>query len=73
MIDAENIYIAMLCRQSNILFCIHPLYNIPATRDLHTVKWLDSFVKPITINNYWDENEDHKPGSEDAFLPNDKR
>ena len=72
MNDVENFYIAMLCRQSNILFCIHPLY-IPATRDLHTVKWLDSFVKPITINNYWDENEDHKPGSEDAFLPNDKR
>ena len=73
MIDVKNVFILQCC-VSNIWHAyVYTPYMIPATRDLHTVKWLDSFVKPITINNYWDENEDHKPGSEDAFLPNDKR
>lgn len=55
--------------------CIQSFMYLLATcmRDLHTVSWLDSFVKPITINNYWDEDEDLKPGSEDSFLEGDKR
>jgi len=49
------------------------MFLLASTRDLHTVKWLDSFVKPITLNNYWEEDDDYKPGAEDAFLANDKR
>ena len=49
------------------------MFLLASTRDLHTVKWLDRFVKPITLNNYWEEDDDYKPGAEDAFLANDKR
>jgi len=33
------------------------MFLLASTRDLHTVKWLDSFVQPITLNNYWEEDE----------------
>ena len=33
------------------------MFLLASTRDLHTVKWLDSFVRPITLNNYWEEDE----------------
>ena len=33
------------------------MFLLASTRDLHTVKWLDSVVKPITLNNYWEEDE----------------
>jgi len=49
------------------------MYLLSSTRDLHTVSWLDGFVQPITINNYWDEDDDYKPGAEDTFRENDKR
>lgn len=47
-------------------------FLLASTRDLHTVSWLDNFTQPITINNYWDEDDDYKPGSEDTFLANDR-
>lgn len=55
--------------------CIQSFVYLLATctRDLHTVGWLDEFVRPITIDNYWDEGGDEKPGSEDSFHENDKR
>ena len=49
------------------------MFLLAATRDLHTVWWLDNFVQPITINNYWDDDVDHKPGAADTFRENDKR
>lgn len=48
-------------------------FLLASTRDLHTVSWLDNFTQPITINNYWDEDDDYKPGSEDTFLANDQK
>ena len=33
------------------------MFLLASTRDLHTVKWLDTFVQPITLNNYWEEDE----------------
>lgn len=33
------------------------MFLLASTRDLHTVKWIDSLVKPITLNNYWEEDE----------------
>jgi len=55
--------------------CIQSFMYLLATctHDLHTVGWLNDFIQPITINNYWDEDEDLKPGSEDSFRENDKR
>ena len=49
------------------------MFLLAATRDLHTVWWLDDFVQPITINNYWDDDVDLKPGAADTFRENDKR
>jgi hypothetical protein len=49
------------------------MFLLAATRDLHTVWWLDNFVQPITINNYWDDDVDLKPGAADTFRENDKR
>lgn len=49
------------------------MYLLASTRDLHSVSWLDEFVQPITINNYWDEDIGHKPGSEDTFRANDEK
>jgi len=49
------------------------MYLLSSTHDLHTVSWLDNFTQPITINNYWDEDDDLKPGAEDTFRENDKR
>ena len=60
----------------NLLFFLYLIillqFLLASTRDLHTVSWLDNFTQPITINNYWDEDDDYKPGSEDTFLPNDR-
>jgi hypothetical protein len=49
------------------------MFLLASTRDLHTVGWLDRFVQPITINNYWSEDVGHKPGAGDTFRENDKR
>lgn len=49
------------------------MFLLASMRDLHTVSWLDSFVQPITINNYWEEDGDLKPGAGDTFRENDKR
>jgi hypothetical protein len=49
------------------------MFLLASTRDLHTVAWLDRFVQPITINNYWNEDVAHKPGAGDTFRENDKR
>ena len=49
------------------------MFLLASTRDLHTVGWLDRFVQPITINNYWNEDVAHKPGAGDTFRENDKR
>mmetsp|Transcript_15290 Transcript_15290/g.33158 ORF Transcript_15290/g.33158 Transcript_15290/m.33158 type:complete len:442 (+) Transcript_15290:162-1487(+) len=49
------------------------MFLLASMRDLHTVSWLDSFVQPITINNYWEEDDDLKPGAGDTFRENDKR
>lgn len=49
------------------------MFLLAATRDLHTVWWLDNFIQPITINNYWDDDADSKPGSADTFRENDMR
>ncbi len=49
------------------------MFLLAATRDLHTVWWLDNFVQPITINNYWDDDVYHKAGAADNFRENDKR
>ena len=49
------------------------MFLLASTRDLHTVGWLDRFVEPITINNYWNEDVAHKPGADDTFRENDKR
>ncbi|KAL7541842.1 hypothetical protein ACHAXR_011268 [Thalassiosira sp. AJA248-18] len=48
------------------------MFLLASTRDLHTVWWLDDVVQPITVNNYWDEDDDYKPGSGDTFRANDK-
>lgn len=49
------------------------MFLLSSTRDLHTVGWLDRFVQPITINNYWNEDVAYKPGAGDTFRENDKR
>lgn len=50
------------------------MFLLASTRDLHTVGWLDNFTQPITINNYWeDEDSTPNPGVEDAFNENDKK
>lgn len=49
------------------------MFLLASTRDLHTVWWLDNFVQPITINNYWEDDVDSKPGAADTFRENDKR
>lgn len=49
------------------------MFLLSSTRDLHTVWWLDDFVQPITINNYWDEDDEYKPGAGDTFRESDKR
>jgi len=49
------------------------MFLLASMRDLHTVSWVDSFVRPITINNYWEEDNDLKPGADDTFRENDKR
>ena len=56
----------------SLLVIISLQFLLASTRDLHTVSWLDNFTQPITINNYWDEDDDYKPGSEDTFLANDR-
>lgn len=48
------------------------MFLLASTRDLHTVSWLDDFIQPITVNNYWDEDDDLKPGSGDTFRASDK-
>lgn len=50
------------------------MFLLASTRDLHTVRWLDNFTKPVIINNYWEgEEQDANPGVGDAFRENDKR
>ena len=40
------------------------MFLLASTRDLHTVWWLDNFIKPIIINVYdWDVDEEAKPVS----------
>ncbi len=55
--------------------CIQSFMYLLATctHDVHTAGWLDDFVQPITIDNYWDEDKNLEPGSKDTFLENDKR
>ena len=48
------------------------MFLLASTRDLHTVWWLDELVQPITVNNYWEEDENIKPGAEDTFRENDQ-
>eukprot|EP00804_Cyclotella_cryptica_P019343 CCRYP_006203-RA/>CCRYP_006203-RA protein AED:0.03 eAED:0.03 QI:281/1/1/1/0.4/0.33/6/1869/435 len=50
------------------------MFLLATTRDLHTVRWLDNFTKPVIVNNYWVEEEDApNPGVEDSFREGDKR
>lgn len=50
------------------------MFLLAATRDLHTVWWLDDFVQPVTINNYWADDVDLKPmAAADTFRESDKR
>ncbi len=49
------------------------MFLLAATRDLHTVWWLDNFIQPITINNYWDDDADSNLESSDTFRENDKQ
>ena len=62
--------IIMILITKNLIISLQ--FLLASTRDLHTVSWLDNFTQPITINNYWDEDDDYKPGSEDTFLANDR-
>ncbi|KAL7517271.1 hypothetical protein ACHAWX_002206, partial [Stephanocyclus meneghinianus] len=50
------------------------MFLLATTRDLHTVRWLDNFTKPVIVNNYWVEEDDApNPGVEDTFREGDKR
>lgn len=50
------------------------MFLLASTRDLHTVRWLDNFTRPVIINNYWEEDEEEaNPGVGDAFRESDKR
>ncbi|KAL9181288.1 hypothetical protein ACHAXT_010093 [Thalassiosira profunda] len=44
------------------------MYLLAETRDLHTVGWLDRFVRPITVNNYWEEDANFTAAAGDPGL-----
>lgn len=76
--DDEDTAVPPVAAQDLRLFltqrCIQSfMYLLASTRDLHTVCWLDDLVQPVIVNNYWDEDDDYKPGSGDTFRDNDKR
>lgn len=49
------------------------MFLLASTRDLHTVHWIDEFMQPIIINNYWEDDDDTANPGVGVFHEGDKK